>query len=452
MRKTEKAFAVIFLTVVLFFMSTIILRTFTRQILVKRMDMNNGFTEAVLFDVNNLNDAVAPAAGEDEAVHTPGHVEIDWVSLYPFSDGIPRAKLTADSASSDNNMPSFIRAIKKRAEVYTTYFLIWYSEMTELAQEYIKLLHWDYVSLSEYNGVVEMGDGYLATLTAKKDVDQSVAAMISLKGFCDDHGVNFLYVAAPNKVCEIDDKDLSGVLDFSNQNTNELLAALDENNIDYLDLRECLHTEGYKHHELFFFTDHHWKPESGLWASGKIAELLNAEYGYHYDLSLLDQKNFETKVYEEWFLGSQGKKVTLMRASPEDISLLYPKYPTDFHYEIMSESIDENGDFSVFYDMNAINEKDYYTKGPYSAYTYGDHSLEQITNNSIRDDSSLLIVHNSFANCVVPFLALGIKHLSSVDLRHFDGSLERFIQDEKPDTVIVMYDTGKVQGPEYDFR
>ena len=35
-----------------------------------------------------------------------------------------------------------------------------------------------------------------------------------------------LYVQAPSKVCEIDDSAISGYLDFSNQNINDLLKVL----------------------------------------------------------------------------------------------------------------------------------------------------------------------------------------------------------------------------------
>lgn len=452
MKKSEKAFAIIFLAVVLFFMSSIVLRTFTRQVLVKRMEINNGFTEAVLFDVSNLNNAVKSTVDEDGVVHTSGHRIIDWAALYPFSNGIPRAKVTTIRSGTGKNMPSSVRLIEDSAEIYTTDFLIWYEKMTELAQGYEKLLRWNYVPLSEYNGIVETSDGLLTTLTPKADVVDAAASLSTLNTFCQGNGIKLLYVVAPIKICQYDDNDLSGILDFANQNTNELLTVLDENSINYLDLRESLHSEGIHHHDMFFITDHHWKPEAGLWASRKIAEFLNTEYGYHFDLSLLNEENIDVKVYQDWFLGSQGKKVTLSRANPEDISLLFPKYPTNFHYEIKSENIDENGDFSVFYNLESIEEKDYYKKNPYGAYIYADQPLETITNNYIDDNSSLLIIHDSFANCVVPFLALGVEKLISIDLRYFSGSLEQFLLEAEPDTVIVMYGTGKVSGPEYDFR
>ena len=40
---------------------------------------------------------------------------------------------------------------------------------------------------------------------------------------------------------------------------------------------------------------------------------------------------------------------------------------------------------------------------------------------------------------MIPFLALGVEDFRAVDLRHFTGSLQAFIQEEKPDTVLVEY-------------
>ena len=66
----------------------------------------------------------------------------------------------------------------------------------------------------------------------------------------------------------------------------------------------------------------------------------------------------------------------------------------------------------------------------------------------------MLFIHASLSNCVVPFVALGIEYTDEIDLRHFTGSVETFIRTEKPDIVIVAYNS-EVPGTDdrlYDFR
>ncbi|MBR3158571.1 MAG: hypothetical protein IKF14_05650 [Atopobiaceae bacterium] len=177
--------------------------------------------------------------------------------------------------------------------------------------------------------------------------------------------------------------------------------------------------------------------------------------GFNLDASLIEPDRFTTDVYPQWFLGSQGKKVTLAKASPEDFALYYPKFATSLHYCVPSLGIDEVGDFSVMYDMRQVEERDYYNKNPYAAYIYADQPLETIENLERRDGPHLLVVHESFGNCVVPFLSLVAGRVDSIDLRHFDGSLRTYIETERPDAVVVMYNPsalGSNNAALFDFR
>jgi hypothetical protein len=267
-------------------------------------------------------------------------------------------------------------------------------------------------------------------------------------------------VQAPYKISEYDDTAVSGTMDFSNQNANELLAMLDASGIDYYDIRETIHENHIYNHDLFYRTDHHWLTTTGLWASQNILSFCNETYGWNADLSLLDADKFEYVTYKDWFLGSQGKKVTLSRCQPDDFTLLYPKYETSFHYIVPAEGIDTTGDYSVVYNMAEVEECDYYNKNPYGACNYGDQPLIQIENQQASDDHKILIIHDSFCDCVISCLALAEKNVDSLDLRHFTGSVKTYIEESMPDIVLVMYNAGSAAGEidysthedEFDFR
>lgn len=113
---------------------------------------------------------------------------------------------------------------------------------------------------------------------------------------------------APYKISKTQDKDISGVIDFSNQNADDLILQLRQANVDVYDFRDVIDTEGLNHHDLFYRTDHHWRAETGLWASRHILEYLNQYYNYDVDPDLLNENNFTSVLYPEWFLGSKGKK------------------------------------------------------------------------------------------------------------------------------------------------
>jgi hypothetical protein len=83
---------------------------------------------------------------------------------------------------------------------------------------------------------------------------------------------------------------------------------LEKANVPYYSLISQMEKEGITEEEMFFVTDHHWKPEYALWAANKVADELNARFGYEYDEEKLNIDNYNVEIHFNAFLGSQGKK------------------------------------------------------------------------------------------------------------------------------------------------
>jgi hypothetical protein len=310
--------------------------------------------------------------------------------------------------------------------------------MVEAANRYDAALGWQIAGVESYNPVIMAEDNYFITCVARQDREPRAAEIAALRDFCAERSMAHLYVTTPNDTCRYDE-GISGVMDFFNQNADRLQKALREAGVQTLDLRDALHAAGMDHHKSFYQTDHHWLPETGRWAAGQIAQKLNADYGFSIDLSLFAPDRWRAEVYKDWFLGSQGKKVTLARATPEDFRLYYPKFSTLFHIEIPSLDLDKRGSFSVFYRQNALRTLDYDTQNPYSSYFYGDRALTRVHNLLSNDGKRVLVLGHSFDNCVLPFLAVGVEYLDSIDLREFTGDLETFMEQNRYDVVIELY-------------
>ena len=130
-----------------------------------------------------------------------------------------------------------------------------------------------------------------------------------------------------------------------------------------------------------------------------------------------------------------------MLANPDDFALIYPKFKTFFNYSIPELGLNVSGDFSITYDMSRM-KKDYYTSNSYAAYDYADKALIQFTTYIPSTKyMKLLIIHNSFANCVIPFMALVVRSIDEIDLRYFTGSIRSYIRSSNPDVVIIMYNS-----------
>lgn len=446
---------------------TIAVRFLTRQILIEYYGIDNGFTRLVWFD--NAEAAAAKSNGETSAVDnnkSSYSVEINWEELYPFNDSDSNIEVLR-AGNTEGNMPGkwriianaaaavrdktdhitdMVKSIEEKIETYTSDMLVFRSEIVEAAYSYEKIIGWNFASFGEYNGVVELADGYLSSYVEKKDTSQQFEALSFLNDFCQNKDIDFLYVQAPYKISEYDDVDVSGKLDFSNQNANDLLDKLDAAGIDYYDIRDTIHENNIHNHDLFYKTDHHWLTTTGLWAAQNILGVCNEKYGWNADISLLDSDKFNYKTYKDWFLGSQGRKVTLSICEPDDFTLLYPKYDTKFHYCVPAEGVDAIGDYSVVYNMSQVEIRDYYNKSPYHACNYGDQALVQIENQLPTDGHRILIIHDSFGDCLISCLALAEKNVDSLDIRHFTGSVKTYIKTSRPDLVIVMYNAGAAGG------
>ena len=420
------------LMVLVVFMSGIFLRLGTRQVLVKRLGMDNAFTQMVLFDRQELQ----VKEGEKKK-----NVDINWAAKYPFYE---QQAASYQLGNFLRNMSGLRISIKKleeeKIDKWCRDYLAFYSVLVEAGRGIDNVLAWDIMTPGM--DVYRLQDGYLTYSYRKLDMAEHIGAVAEFAQLVSQQGGRLLYVQSPGKTNPFGDRELDG-LDYANYNTDMLLQGLQARGVDVFDLRQDMYrdmgNEGW--HKAFFRTDHHWLPSTALWAAEKLAARLHADYDVDVDFGHFSEADYDVVNYENYFLGSQGKKVTLAKTTAEDIALYYPKFSTDVRLEIPSLGIDTRGDFTIMYDMEMVKKRDFYGGNPYAAYGYGDMpeiKVHNFTNEYLRD-KKILIIKDSMVDTVLPFLSMGLKDITLLDIRHFNGSVRRYVEDFKPDIVIVMY-------------
>jgi hypothetical protein len=418
--------------VLFLFMASIFLRFFTRNIVIEKLHINNAFTRMVFFD--NL---AAQEIGENT-------LSINWARFYPFS--------AADDTITNkaSALKQRINTIKGKIELYTKDNLINRVMFVELAVQYEEKLGWNILN----GDVVDLGEGYLTEMV-KKNTSPPAEGLYAFYDFLQGLGIDLLYVQCPHKIAP--DDAISGVMDFSNENADALLAALASKQIPCLDLRKTIRESNLDNHGLFYKTDHHWKAETGLWASAILMNRLNEQHGFAFDVRMVNPEQYRYTRYQDWFLGSLGKKVTLTQTPAEDFTLITPLFDTDLSLTIPELNLDVRGTFDILIDYAKLERKGLYTLSPYSAYIYGDRQVITVRNNLVHDGKKILLVKDSFAEVVSPFLSLGAEELHILDLRYFNGSINSYIAQQQPNIVVVMYNpsaTGYTEPHKkmFDFR
>lgn len=289
------------------------------------------------------------------------------------------------------------------------------------------------------DGIYITDDRYIVSRSAATSTDYEYEQIVNLKRFLDERGIHLLYVNAPTKYADDSfwEKEF-GIPCYSNQNADLFLRRIKEAGIDCVDLRDRAKEDGKEISDMFYRTDHHWTTESGLWATGVLAETLNEKCGYHIDTGIYDNDNFIYQKYENAWLGEQGKKVAMSYVGLDDYTLIKPVFDTSFTLTAGGKT--KEGTFDIMLDETRLSSGADVYDTPSWHYTYLPPSINQtsIHNNNV-SGGNVLFLGDSYSQVVVPFLSLGVSDVSALVLRSYSGSLREFIDANAFDTVVVLY-------------
>ena len=108
------------------------------------------------------------------------------------------------------------------------------------------------------------------------------------------------------------------------------------------------------------------------------------------------------------------------------------------------KGIDVTGSFAqVMFDWDMMETYDLYGQSTYEAVLCGNRPLTRITNLDRPDGKKILLIHDSYATVIAPFLALTCQELDLIDVReangNFDGNLNAYIDAFDPDLVLFSF-------------
>lgn len=302
----------------------------------------------------------------------------------------------------------------------------------------------------EVSKVVKLDDGSITfVMNRQKDLTEKAEHIQDFNEQLQQMNIDLLYVQYPFKINKFDKGLPAGVEDYSNENADEILAELNRRGVATFDLRDEISKEFPDYGSLFFKTDHHWKPETGLWAAKKISAKLNRSFGFQIDTALLDKDRFVETIYKNQFLGSMGKRVGRYYAGVDDFSLFLPSYHTDMSNAVTraaGNSFTKQGSFEqTFIFGENLSKVDLFKMNTFVAYTGGDYPISVCKNNLIAG-KKILVLRDSYSCVVTPFLSLAAcQELHIIDPRLYKDSISGYIKDINPDIVLLLYNPGALK-------
>lgn len=303
------------------------------------------------------------------------------------------------------------------------------------------VMHVNIIDDKDNGFLVKQDNGQLVNVGVQKyqimDSQNRLDNMLSFNQYLKSCGVECVYFQMPAKNSKNENHLPKGVRDYGDEMRNYTTEYLSNGGMSVIDLRNEFENAGFLLQDVFFNTDHHWKPKYGFIANGIITEYLS-QHGLELSEMALDINNYTVDTYKDWFLGSIGKRVGIYYAGVDDIDLIYPNFETylsfgDRHGAFLESMIE-------YSDHCNIKEKDYFRINQYEAYTGGNYPFIEIKNDMSPNNKKIIIIKDSMSNVIIPYLALQCEYLADIDLRYLQevdmDSMKVYVDNFKPDIVI----------------
>ncbi|KMZ40856.1 MULTISPECIES: DHHW family protein [Bacillales] len=172
---------------------------------------------------------------------------------------------------------------------------------------------------------------------------------------------------------------------------------------------------------LFYKTDHHWTSKGTYYAYRVLCKQMG--------IVPRDESAFNIRQVTDAFYGSLYSKSGFRHLEPDRIDLYLPREESKKNVEY----VDEGRTADSLYQMDNLSKKDKYT-----VFLNGNHALVRITTDH-PDGKKLLVVKDSYANSLIPFLAEHFAEIDVVDLRYYEESVAKLIQDRQFHDMLFLY-------------
>ncbi len=172
--------------------------------------------------------------------------------------------------------------------------------------------------------------------------------------------------------------------------------------------------------DFYYKTDHHWNTFGAYEGYKVLAEKMGfTPYG---------KDKFTFRLASRSFYGTLYSKAVNFFQKPDDLYL--PEYtePQDIVQVIGGE--EREG----LYWEEYLDKKD-----KYSTFMGGNHSVEVVKNKNQNNGRKLLLLKDSYANSLVPFLCLHYSEIHVIDLRYYSQNVYEYVEENGITEAAAVY-------------
>ena len=302
--------------------------------------------------------------------------------------------------------------------------------------------------------VYKLKNGQIMYNLKPRDMTDYAGYIEELNTALREKDIQFIYVQIPFKIKD-DSYMPPGTHACGNENADQLVRLLREKKINTMDLRDDIEEQGLDWSSLFYKTDHHWKAETAFWAADLVMKRLREDYGYEINEDYYKTENFDLKEYDQWFLGSLGRRTGIWYDGLDDFTLYDPKFKTDFTFWGSSKSGEEvrEGSFwDSMYSWKNMEVRADFERNTYNTYLGKEYALFDIKNHRVNNGLRMLMIRESFSDALAPFLSLNAEEIVGVDLRKYHKKDILWLCEKYDiDLVMIDYNPSAFSKKQFDF-
>lgn len=282
-----------------------------------------------------------------------------------------------------------------------------------------------FLGQKEASGVYLGEDDYLLQVPGAPNETQLQRNLEAINAFTDAHPeLNTVMAVIPNAVTVHADKlPANAPVRDQKADLKNIQNAL--TGASFVDVTKTL--EEHRDEYLFYRTDHHWTSLGAYYAFQNIGPLI----GIPTVPTLEDYMVYPVSTTFEGTLSSKSGS----HSAKDTVEIYVPH--SDIEYYVTYASGEEIGSL---YNRAALDQKDHYT-----VFFGGNYSRLDITT-SANTKRSLLLIKDSYANCMVQFLFPYFDHITMVDPRYYYDNLELAIKTESVTDVLLLYNADTFLG------
>ena len=278
------------------------------------------------------------------------------------------------------------------------------------------------------NGVWKGKDGYLiedATEPSDELIKKDIEAISAFKA--KHPNLTMRMLLAPTAVNVYADK-LPAFAKPADQNKymDELLEGVSSAGVQVVDVRETF-AEKKDDVQLYYRTDHHWTSDGAGIAFAKLASDIG-----------LEEKNYKLYEVKDDFVGSLASKSGFVGGKADVMKLTMAENGLNsviYYYDTQEKT-------TAFYKLKNLNKKDAYTV--FGGNNHPLYTIKTPTSNNRR----LLLIKDSYANSMIPYLAQHYREIVVVDPRYYYDNLEDLMLSEQVNEVLFLYNANTFFGDE----